>query len=71
MRYLFSNLPAENFLPNDAKYVAMGIGLFSFHGPGRVWGFPVSFHMVSTRSSSTLKSVKSHYPIYNAMLLQK
>lgn len=43
MRYLFSNLPAENFLPNDAEYAAMGIGVFSFHGPGKVWGLCCQF----------------------------
>lgn len=34
-------------------------------------GFAVSFHTVSTRSSPTLQSVKSHYPVCNAMPLQK
>lgn len=44
MRYLFSNLPAENFLPNDAKYAAMGSkGLFSFREPGRVWGLSCQY----------------------------
>lgn len=43
MRYSFSNLPAENFLPNDAKYAAMEIGFFSFHRPGRAQGLCCQF----------------------------
>lgn len=34
-------------------------------------GFAVSFHMVSTRSSFTLHSVISNYPMYDVMPLQK